>query len=197
MERVVQFGLEIIPFGRRFTSSGFTSGTTSGTSGSIRNAPELSTHTAPRDAAIGAHSAETSSGTSNIATSIPSKASGESAKTVSSSPRQINFLPALRAEAMSRISPHTFSRLLKISSITVPTAPVAPTTASDGFLLIDRYRHKQQLQSGRHRDQMQCVPLEQRAQHLPGDRRLKYEFPKLKSSRYSHRHRPSRQKMLR
>ena len=71
MESVVQFGLEMIPFGRRLTSSGLTSGTTSGTSGSILKAPELSTQIAPRDAAIGAHSAETSSGTSNIATSIP------------------------------------------------------------------------------------------------------------------------------
>ena len=52
--------------------SGLTSGTTSGTSGSIRNAPELSTTTAPRAAATGAHCADTSSGTSNMATSTPS-----------------------------------------------------------------------------------------------------------------------------
>ena len=115
-------------------SFGFTSGTTNGTFGSIRNAPELSTTTAPRAAAIGAHSAETSSGTSNIATSMPSNASGERATTVSSSPRHINFLPALRAEAIRRISPHTSLRSDKMLSITVPTAPVAPTTARVGFL---------------------------------------------------------------
>jgi aspartate-semialdehyde dehydrogenase len=34
----VQFGFEIIPFGRFLAAFGFTSGTTSGTSGSIRNA---------------------------------------------------------------------------------------------------------------------------------------------------------------
>ena len=105
IESVVQFGFEIIPLGRFLISFGFTSGTTNGTFLSIRNAPELSTTTAPRCAAIGAHSAEISSGTSNIAISIPSKASGESATTVSSSPRQINFLPALRADAIRRISP--------------------------------------------------------------------------------------------
>ena len=150
MERVVQFGLEIIPRGRFLTSCGFTSGTTSGTSASMRKAPELSTTTAPREAAIGAHSAEISSGTSNIATSIPSKASGESATTVSSSSRQINFLPALRADAIKRIWPQTSVRSDKMPSITVPTAPVAPTTANDGFLLIDQYRRKQQLRQIQH-----------------------------------------------
>ena len=58
-------------------ASALTSGTTSGTSGSIRNAPELSTAIAPRDTATGAHSALISSGTSNIAMSTPSKASGD------------------------------------------------------------------------------------------------------------------------
>ena len=116
----------------------------------MRNAPELSTTTAPRDAAIGAHSAETSSGTSNIATSIPSKASGESATTVNSSPRHINFLPALRADAIKRISPQTSVRSDKMPSITVPTAPVAPTTAKDGFLLIVQYLRKQLLRQIQH-----------------------------------------------
>ena len=157
IERVVQFGFEIIPRGRFLTWSGLTSGTTSGTSLSMRKAPELSTTTAPRDAATGAHSAEISSGTSNIATSIPSKASGESATTVSSSPRHISFLPALRADAMSRISPQTSGRSESIPSMTVPTAPVAPTTASDGFLLIVRYLHKQQPLPVLHRDQRLCV----------------------------------------
>ncbi|CAB4999943.1 unannotated protein [freshwater metagenome] len=161
----------------------------------MRNAPELSTTTAPRDAAIGAHSAETSSGTSNIATSIPSNASGESATTVNSSPRHINFLPALRADAIKRISPHTSSRSDKIPSITVPTAPVAPTTASDGFFIV-RYRHKQQLLLDPRRVQMQCVL---HARPFPSrfrGRLLKYESLKLKSSRYSRRHRPWQRKTL-
>ena len=54
--------------------------------------------------------AETSSGTSNIATSTPSKTSGASAWTTTSSPRTRSTLPAERAEATSRISPQTSSR---------------------------------------------------------------------------------------
>src|SRR6202162_6748768 len=109
----------------------------------MRKKVELSTTIAPRETAIGAHSPAISSGVSNIAISIPSKASGEIGTTVSSTPRQNSFLPALRAEAISRISPYTSGRLLRISSITVPTAPVAPTTANDGFLLIVQFLHIQ------------------------------------------------------
>ena len=129
---MVQFGFATIPLGRRPRSSGLTSGTTSGTSGSIRKAPELSTATAPRAAATGAHCAEISSGTSNMATSMPSKASTERATTSVSRPRTISFRPAERGEAISLISPQTSSRVDSRSSITVPTAPVAPTTASAG-----------------------------------------------------------------
>ena len=162
----MQFGLEIIPRGRCFTISGFTSGTTSGTSASIRNAPELSTTTAPRDAAIGAHSAEISSGTSNIATSMPSNDSGVSATTVSSSPRHLSFFPALRADAIKRISPHTSGRSDKMLSITVPTAPVAPTTASDGFLLIVLCLRTQLLRFDLHRVRRLCALLLRRDQDL-------------------------------
>ena len=68
----MQFGFAMMPFGRTAALPGLTSGTTNGTCGSIRNAPELSTTTAPRSAATGAHRADTSSGTSNMATSTPS-----------------------------------------------------------------------------------------------------------------------------
>ncbi len=51
---VVQFGFAMMPLGRSRAAAGFTSGTTSGTSGSIRNAAELSTTTAPAAAATGA-----------------------------------------------------------------------------------------------------------------------------------------------
>ena len=94
-DSVVQFGTEMMPFGPRPAASGLTSGTTSGTSGSIRNAPDLSITTTPRAAATGAHSAETSSGTSNIARSTPSNTSGVSARTSTSSPRT-GSLPAGR-----------------------------------------------------------------------------------------------------
>src|SRR5262249_47488577 len=122
----------MMPLGRLATISGLTSGTTSGTSGSIRNAPELSTTTAPRAAAIGAHCAEISSGTSNMATSTPSKTSALSACTSARLPRTLSWRPAERAEATGRISPQTSSLVESRSSMTVPTAPVAPTTASAG-----------------------------------------------------------------
>jgi hypothetical protein len=132
---------------------------------------------APRAAAIGAHSAETSSGTSNIATSMPSKASGERATTVSSSPRHTNFFPALRAEAIRRISPQTSLRSDKMLSITVPTAPVAPTTASEGFfatfltfLLIALYLRKQPLRFDLHLVQMRCVQPLHHVLDRPGGR---------------------------
>src|SRR5215467_9005162 len=129
---VVQFGLAMMPLGRLATISALTSGTTSGTSGSMRNAPELSPTTAPRAAAIGAHCAEISSGTSNMATSTPSKTSALSACTSALRPRTRSRRPAERAEATSRISPQTSSLVESRSSSTVPTAPVAPTTASAG-----------------------------------------------------------------
>jgi hypothetical protein len=133
IDSVVQLGLAMIPRGREPIAERLTSGTTSGTSGSIRNAPELSTATAPLAAAIGAHFRETSSGTSNMATSTPSKTSGASARTVSSAPRTVIRLPAERGEAISRTSPHGHDvRWLRMSIITEPTAPVAPTSASVG-----------------------------------------------------------------
>src|SRR5215467_10248715 len=122
----------MMPFGRLATCSGLTSGTTRGTSGSMRNAPELSTTTAPRAAATGPQRADTSSGTSNMATSTPSKTSADSACTSVCLPRTLSRRPAERGEATSRISPQTSSLVDSRSSITVPTAPVAPTTASVG-----------------------------------------------------------------
>src|SRR4051794_36568006 len=127
----------MIPLGRLRTCSGLISGTTSGTSGSIRNAPELSTTITPRAAASGAHSAATSSGTSNMATSIPSKTSGDSSWTASDSPRTINSRPAERLEATTRMSPQTFFREASNPHITVPTAPVAPIPAKLGKSLIE------------------------------------------------------------
>jgi hypothetical protein len=52
--------------------------------------------------------------------------------TSTSSPRTFSRLPADRSEAIRRISPQTFIRVDSRLSITVPTAPVAPTTAREG-----------------------------------------------------------------
>ena len=108
-----------MPFGRLATCSGLTSGTTSGTSGSMRKAPELSTTAAPRAAATGPQCAETSSGTSNMATSTPSKTSADRACTSVWVPRTLSRRPAERGEATSRMSPHTSSLVESRSSITV------------------------------------------------------------------------------
>src|SRR5258708_29180523 len=53
---VEQFGLATMPLGMRARASALTSGTTSGTSGSMRQALELSTTTAPARAARGENS---------------------------------------------------------------------------------------------------------------------------------------------
>jgi hypothetical protein len=53
---VVQLGLATMPLGRSSRAWGLTSETTSGTSGSIRQAEELSTTVAPAAATIGASS---------------------------------------------------------------------------------------------------------------------------------------------
>ena len=53
---VVQLGLAMMPLGRSAIASGLTSATTSGTSGSMRHAEELSITTAPAAATLGASS---------------------------------------------------------------------------------------------------------------------------------------------
>ena len=53
---VVQFGLATIPFGMRSSASALTSGTTSGQSGSMRQAEELSITMAPAAATFSANS---------------------------------------------------------------------------------------------------------------------------------------------
>ena len=71
----------------------------------IFDVPDLSMAIAPRSAAIGTQTADTSSGTSKMAMSMPSNTSGASACTTTSSPRTLSSLPAERAEATRRISP--------------------------------------------------------------------------------------------
>ena len=68
-----QFGLAMMPMWRAI-ASGFTSGTTSGTPGSMRNAEELSTTTAPCRTAIGANRRDTAPPAENSAMSTPGKA---------------------------------------------------------------------------------------------------------------------------
>ena len=111
-------------------SPGLTWLTTSGTSGSIRHALELSMTVQPRFAASGASSLLVPPPALNSAMSTPSNASGVARPTVWSVPPTFTTRPALRADARSRSSVigSCFSRRTWI--IVRPTAPVAPTTAT-------------------------------------------------------------------
>src|SRR5439155_26627296 len=101
---VEQFGLAMIPRCLRI-SRGFTSGTTRGTSGSIRKALELSTTTAPAAAATGLHWRETLAGVLDRTISTPRKARADKDWSGWSSPRKPTVRPALRSEARNLIEP--------------------------------------------------------------------------------------------
>src|SRR5258705_6966461 len=109
---------------------------TSGTVSSIRNALELSITTQPAFAATGANSLEMEAPALNNPMSIPANASFVSSRTAISWPWNLSFLPSEREDA-SKVSLPTgkflFSSVLIIS---MPTAPVAPMTATCGFRFI-------------------------------------------------------------
>src|SRR3954453_5524607 len=89
----------------RATSWGLTSGTTSGTSGSIRKALELSTTTAPARAAIGLYCREIDAGVLDRTMSTPANAPGVSGSIGYVVPAYVTDLPALRSEARNLIEP--------------------------------------------------------------------------------------------
>ena len=126
---VVQLGLAMMFLGVDFAASGLISGTTSGTSGSIRNADELSITIHPALAADGAYSSDMPPPAEKRATSIPSKQSCVSSLIIISSPRKVLVCPADLADA-SRVS-FLIGKFLSARqfSISSPTAPVAPTMA--------------------------------------------------------------------
>ncbi len=68
---VVQFGFATIPLGITRSASGLTSETTSGTSGSMRHADELSITTAPAAATTGASSRDVDAPAEKKTTSSP------------------------------------------------------------------------------------------------------------------------------
>ena len=69
---VVQFGLATMPLGIDWSAWAFTSGTTSGTSGSMRQAEELSMTVAPAAATRGARARDAVAPAENRAMSRPS-----------------------------------------------------------------------------------------------------------------------------
>ena len=102
---VVQLGLAMMPLGRFPASrSKLTSETTSGTSGSLRHAEELSTTTAPAAANRGACTRDIVAPAENSAMSRPDGSAVSESSTTICSPRYSSFLPAERAEAKKRTS---------------------------------------------------------------------------------------------
>src|SRR5512135_3485827 len=126
---VEQFGLAMMPQCLA-TSCGLTSGTTKGTSGSIRKALELSTTTAPALAAIGLNWREIDAGVLDRTISTPANASGVSGSIGYVAPAYVTALPALRSDARNLIEPTGNFRSWSRRIITPPTAPLAPTTAT-------------------------------------------------------------------
>ena len=127
---VEQFGLAMMPLGVSAAAAAFTSGTIKGTSGSARKADELSTTSAPLLAAIGDQCRDVPPPAENNASGTPSNTSGAISTTVCSSPRNRTVLPALRAEATGTSSCTGKARCSSTRSISAPTMPVAPTTAT-------------------------------------------------------------------
>src|SRR5687768_6258135 len=126
---VEQFGFAMIPSWPA-RSSGLTWLTTSGMAGSIRQADELSMTVAPRAAAWGARAREMSAPALKSAMSTPSKASGTASWISISRPSTRTTRPADRPEARSRSSPIGNARSPSTAIMVLPTAPVAPTTAT-------------------------------------------------------------------
>ncbi len=125
---VVQFGLATMPLGRWSSVCGFTSATTSGTSGSIRHADELSMTVTPAAANRGASAREPVAPAENSAMSSPVGSATSASSTAISSPFHGSVRPTERAEAKYRSSSTGKPRSARIARITLPTWPVAPTT---------------------------------------------------------------------
>ncbi len=126
---VEQFGFAIIPWWCA-QASGLISGITSGTAGSMRNAEELSTTTAPACAARGPYVFEIPPPALKNAISISAKLSSVSSFTSTSRPANGIFLPSERADASRCNSEIGNCRSPKQRRNSTPTAPVAPTIAT-------------------------------------------------------------------
>src|SRR5271154_1705046 len=100
---VVQLGLATMPLGMERSSAALASGTTRGTSGSMRQAEELSMTMAPAAASRGASARETDAGAEHRARSMPERSAvSASSTTISPSPHG-SVVPADRAEARYRM----------------------------------------------------------------------------------------------
>src|SRR5436189_4341730 len=100
---VEQLGLATMPLGIFRSASALTSGTTSGTSGSMRQALELSTTMAPARAAMGLYSRLIDAGVLESTRSTPTNASGRIGSMAYVLPWNSIVLPALRSDARNLI----------------------------------------------------------------------------------------------
>src|SRR5262245_44869525 len=96
---VVQLGLATMPLGIEVKRSALTSDTTSGTSGSIRHADELSITTAPAAANRGASSRDEAAPAENRAIWRPLTSAVAASSTTISPPFHGSARPADRADA--------------------------------------------------------------------------------------------------
>ena len=126
---VVQFGLATMPLGMSRSASALASGTTSGTSGSMRQADELSMTVAPAAASRGASSRDTDAGAEHSARSMPERSAVSASSTTTSVLSHGRIEPAERAEARYRMESTGKLRSARIERSTTPTWPVAPTMA--------------------------------------------------------------------
>ena len=100
---VVQFGFAMMPLRASSIACGLTSLTTSGTSGSMRQALELSMTMAPASANRGAWAFEPVAPAENSAMSMPERSAVAASSTTISSPLNGRVVPAERAEAKKRM----------------------------------------------------------------------------------------------
>ncbi len=128
---VVQLGLATMPLTASSIACGLTSLTTRGTSGSMRQALELSMTSAPASAKRGAWAREPVAPAEKSATSTPAGSAVATSSTTTEWPPKSIEVPAERAVANRRSSRMGNERSARISSMTVPTWPVAPTTARE------------------------------------------------------------------
>ena len=126
---VVQLGLATMPLGMERSSAALASGTTRGTSGSMRQAEELSTTVAPAATSRGASARETEAGAEHRARSMPDRSAVSASSTTTSPSPHGSVEPAERAEARYRMDSTGKRRSARMARRTTPTCPVAPTMA--------------------------------------------------------------------
>ena len=118
---VVQLGLATMPLGMSSRSAALTSETTSGTSGSLRHALELSMTVAPAAATLGASTLLAAPPLEKSAMSMPEKSAVAESSTTTSSPLNGRVVPAERADAKNRTCVTGKSRSSRRARMTPPT----------------------------------------------------------------------------